>query len=259
MKIRMLLLIGILLVAVNSCTIPGTETQTTKPPDIATPEIITTESTVPEITVKEGVYENEVFSFSIPEGWGQTPSDGGYFDLGVNKIITFHNKSLLKKSVAFFTVASVALLDGENLESVYAQAYKKGPEIEDALIRPFEKDSMTGIELTYGRPWGEPRYKFHDIWLESGGIVYLLSFQAYPDSFEPHSLTFAAILDSFSFKQSQVVITEVPKPEATELPEALSTAFALPPATARIAFAAKGWTVPRSGEENRAAAFSRFM
>jgi len=55
MKKRMLLLFGILLVVANSCGFPNAEIQTTK---------------IPEITTQEGIYENDVFSFTIPEGWG---------------------------------------------------------------------------------------------------------------------------------------------------------------------------------------------
>jgi len=246
MNKRMLLLFGIFLFIANACGGPGTEVQTTKIPGIASPEITPSEiappqGTTPKIPTKEGLYENDVFSFTIPEGWGLTLSQGEHFDLGVKKIITIHNKSLSKNSVAFFTIASVALPDGETLESRFDQAYKKGPELENAVIKPFEKNSMTGIELTYGRPWGEPRYIFHDIWLEKNGVVYVLSFQAYPDSFEPYTLAFASILDSFSFKQSQT--------KATKIPEAKAIDFPLPPPAARIAFAAVGGTVPGSGEE----------
>ena len=157
MNKRMLLLFGILLVIANACSVPGTEVQTTKIPGIAAPEITASEITPPQITTskiptKEGLYENDVFSFNVPERWGLTFSQGEHFDLGVEKIITIHNKSLSKKSVSFFTIASAALSDGETLESRFNQAYKKGPELENAVITPFEKNSMTGIELTYGRP-----------------------------------------------------------------------------------------------------------
>lgn len=226
MKKRMLLLFGILLVVANSCGFPSTEIQTTK---------------IPEITTQEGIYENDVFSFTIPEGWGRTLSDGEHKDLGVEKNIWIHNKSLPNKSGAFFTIASAPLSDGETLESRFSQAYKKGPQIENAVTNPFERDTLSGIEITYDRPWGEPWWRFHDIWLEKDGVVYVLSFQAYPNTFETHAQTFDSILDSFSFKQSKTKLTEIPQVKATDFP--------LPPSTARIAFAAVGWTVPGSGEE----------
>ena len=246
MNKRMVLLFGVLLVIANACGGPVTEVQNTKIPGTAATEITASEIapsqiTTPKIPTKEGLYENDVYSFIIPKGWGLTLSSGEHYDLGVQKNITIHNSSNAKKSVAFFTIASAALGDGETLESHFDQAYKKGPEIENAVINPFESEALTGIDITYGRPWGEPRWIFHDVWLEKDGFVYVLTFQSYPNTFETHAQTFASILDSFTFKQTL--------PKATETPEVKTTAFPLPPATARIAFAATGWTVPKSGEE----------
>jgi len=225
MKYKMLLC-GFLLIVLHSCGSMNTEFQDTK---------------TPELPTKEGFYQNDVFNFTIPKGWGIEQSDGEYYDLGVAENITIHNDSLATKSNAFFTIASAPLSNGETIESRLSLAYKKGPQIENAVTNPFERDILSGIEITYDRPWGEPWWKFHDIWLENDGVIYVLSFHAYPNAFETHAQSFDSILDSFSFTQD--------KTQSTEIPEVKTTDFPLPPATVRIVFAAVGWTVPKSGEE----------
>jgi TolB protein len=226
MKTRVIILLGILLVVTLSCRFTSSDFQASK-----TPEFVT----------KEGIYENDVFNFTIPEGWGLTLSDGEYYDLGVVENITLHNDSLSTKSVAFFTIASAPLSNGETIESLFNQAYKKGPQIENTVTNPFERDALSGVEITYDRPWGEPWWRFHDIWLENDGVVYVLSFHAYPNVFDTHAPTFDSILDSFSFTQA--------KTQLTDTLEAKTPSFPIPPSTARIVFVAVGWTVPGAGEE----------
>ena len=72
MKNLMLPLLGILLVIANACSVPGTEVQTNKTPGLAATEITPSEiappqGITPRIPTKEGLYENDVFSFTIPE------------------------------------------------------------------------------------------------------------------------------------------------------------------------------------------------
>lgn len=225
MKYKMLFC-GFLLVLTQSCSSMGTEIQNTK---------------TPELSTKESIYQNDIFAFTIPEGWGIKQSDGEYYDLGVIEDITIHDNSLSTKSNAFFSIASAPLSNGESIESLFSQAYKKGPQIENAVTNLFERDTLSGIEITYDRPWGEPWWKFRDIWLENDGIIYVLSFHAYPNAFESTAESFNSILDSFSFTQGETQITEIPEVKRTDFP--------LPPSTVRIVFAAVGWTVPGSGEE----------
>lgn len=195
MKIHKLLLVGILLVITVSCGTPSIGIQPTNNPDSTTPEVAPS-----VIATKKGNYETDVYRFTIPEGWGLTLSQGEHYDLGVQKNITIHDKSNSKKSVAFFSISSASMSDGETLQSRFDQAYKKGPEIENAVTNPLESDELSGIDITYGRPWGEPRWIFHDVWLEKDGVVYVLTFQSYPNTYETHAETFDSILDSFSFK-----------------------------------------------------------
>lgn len=160
-----LLFCGFLLVLTQSCNSMGTNIQVTE---------------TPELSTKESIYQNDVFSFTIPKGWVMEESEGEYYDLGVAKNITAHKESLATESNAFFSIASAALLDGESIESRFSQAYQKGPQIENAVINPFERDTLSGIEVIYDRPWGEPWWKFHDIWLEKMGLFMYFLFMLIP-------------------------------------------------------------------------------
>jgi len=59
---------------------------------------------------------------------------------------------------------------------------------------------LSGYEITYNRPWGEPWWKFQDIWLEKDNVIYVLSFHAPPTSFDTYNDVFEQILESFQFK-----------------------------------------------------------
>jgi hypothetical protein len=89
---------------------------------------------------------------------------------------------------------------GQGLESRFTQAYQMAvPEIEDASKHLFEQGELSGYEITYKRPWGEPWWQFRDIWLERNSVIYVLSFYTPPNSFETYSDTFEQILESFQF------------------------------------------------------------
>ena len=185
MKTRIIVLVGIVLATTLSCRFTSLEKLITE-----TPETIT----------EERLYEDDSYSFTIPKGWGLSLTGGEYFDLGIEKKLTIHNAPLTQDSSAFFTVAYSPLKNGQTMEEIFDLAYQKGPDIENASKNKFELNEISGIELTYRRPWGEPWWQFRDIWLEKDGLVYVLSFHAYPDDFESNSIVFNQILDSFSFK-----------------------------------------------------------
>jgi hypothetical protein len=99
-------------------------------------------------------------------------------------------------------VASSPLADGQDLEARFTQAYQMAvPEIKDASKCLFQKGELSGYEITYRRPWGEPWWQFRDIWVEKNSMVYVFSFYASPDSFETYSDTYNQILESFQFKE----------------------------------------------------------
>jgi TolB protein len=247
MKNRLLILFGIFLLIICSCGVPGTEVQMplileNTPAGSSTAEISTPEKPTPELALEKDLYDNDIFSFIIPKGWSLMPTHGEYFDLGAEELLTICSAT---NPAGFFTIASVNLAAGETFQSRLDQAYKKGPETINVVINAIERPSFSGIELTYERPWGEPWWRFRDIWMEKDGVAYVLSFHAYRGTFESHIQPFDAILDSFTFKESKSQGNALPV-TATEVS---TTAFPLPPDTARIAFTAKGWTVPKSGEE----------
>lgn len=154
-------------------------------------------------------YEDERFSFTIPwywqtmdEIWNQPASSGqDYYGLGVQQIVMIQYPARKGQGKAFFAVASSPLADGQDLESRFEQAYQAAtPEIKSATQRSFELGELSGYEITYQRPWGEPWWQFRDIWVEKDGVIYVFSFHASPYSFEKYSGAFDQILESFRFR-----------------------------------------------------------
>jgi len=58
-----------------------------------------------------------------------------------------------------------------------------------------------GFEFRYSRPWGEPCWRFRDIWLTHGATAYLLSFHTLPAASERYAEELDAILASFTFAE----------------------------------------------------------
>lgn len=155
-------------------------------------------------------YEGEKFSFTIPvdwqtnqEIWGESAASGQEFKgLGVQELVLIQYPQQQGKGKAFFVVSSATLAEGQDLESRFNQVYQDAvPEIEEASEQSFALGERAGFEITYKRPWGEPWWKFRDIWLEKDGMVYVLSFYASPNSFDTYAETFKQILESFRFKE----------------------------------------------------------
>lgn len=144
-------------------------------------------------------YENEVFRFTIPEGWQTMGPEMEYYGLGVQEIIAIQSPPAMAPH-AFFTVATSPLADGDDLETRFTQAYELAiPEIQEESRQLFEQGALSGYEISYARPWGEPWWQFHDIWLEKDGVIYVLSFQTARNGFDNFTVIFDQILDSFHF------------------------------------------------------------
>ena len=155
-------------------------------------------------------YENDTFSFTIPSGWRTSEEvwdrprqpEKEYYGLGVQEIITLQYPSGQGKGKAFFSVAASPLTDNKDLETHFTLAYQNAiPEVEDVSIQLFERGPLSGHEIFYRHPWGEPWWQFHDIWLEKAGMVYVISFHAAPNAFETYADTYEQTLDSFQFKK----------------------------------------------------------
>lgn len=149
----------------------------------------------------ERTFENDDFILTLPAGWGVSMSGGEYFDLGTTEVVTFHNQPLITDSGAFLTVSVDELEQGQSLQDRVEAAYAvQKTEIEDLAQRAYEQGGLEGIEATYRRPWGEPWWRFRDVWFEVNGSVYLLSFMASPNTFDERAGVFDAMLQSYSFK-----------------------------------------------------------
>jgi hypothetical protein len=59
---------------------------------------------------------------------------------------------------------------------------------------------LSGFEINYQRPWGEPWWQFRDIWVEKDAVIYVLSIYAPPNDFKQHQDDFDLILNIFNFK-----------------------------------------------------------
>jgi hypothetical protein len=154
-------------------------------------------------------FEHEAFTFTIPAGW-QTmeevwkrpmPAGQAYYDLGVQEIVMIQYPAEPGKGVAFFAVASAPLAEGQDLEKRFTETYQAlAPAIRQATTRSFARGELSGYEITYTRPWGEPWWQFRDIWLEKDGMVYVLSCHAQPDAFATYAGVCEQIIDSFRFR-----------------------------------------------------------
>jgi hypothetical protein len=157
------------------------------------------------------LFENQKFSFTIPAGWqtmeqlwGQSQqTDRDYYALGVEEIImiTSAREQADGPYSAYFAVASSPLAGGTDLETRFHQTYDPLlPELRDASQQKFDNGTLSGFEITYQRPWGEPWWQFHDVWVEKDAVIYVLSLHASPNNFEQYQDDFDLIVNSFSFK-----------------------------------------------------------
>lgn len=170
-------------------------------PPKETVHFVETASPPPPTSSKETVFETDAFRFTVPAGWGITQNGRDYYNLGLTKVVMIHDHARLTDSGAFFAVATSPLAGGVGLEERFTQAYQAPvPEIVEISRQPFERGGLSGYEILYKRPWGEPWWQFHDIWLEKDAVIYVLSFHASPFSFEKYAAINEQIVDSFSFK-----------------------------------------------------------
>lgn len=160
---------------------------------------------------KARTFEHEAFTFTIPAGWQTleevwkrpTAPQTDYYGLGLQEIITIQHPPKQGQGMAFFTVAAAPLAESQDLETRFKQAYAEAiPPVTDASVQPFARAGLSGYEITYRRPWGEPWWQFRDIWLAKDGMIYVLSFHALPNAFASYSATMDQIIGSFRFKEN---------------------------------------------------------
>lgn len=166
---------------------------------------------VPPLFESPRLFENENFSFTIParwqtmeELWGQPQqADRDYYALGVEEIIMITSARAQADGTysAYFAVASSPLAGGTDLETRFHQTYDPIiPELREVTQQKFDNGTLSGFEITYQRPWGEPWWQFHDIWVEKDAVIYVLSLHAAPNDYQQHEDDFDLIVNSFNFK-----------------------------------------------------------
>ena len=198
MSARKLLIASLLLITSLACRFlfPNWE----EPPTIISPPF---ESPLP--------FENEQFSFTIPAGWQtmeelwERPQEVGrdYYGLGVGEIIMITNAKVQADGTysTYFAVASSPLAGGTDLDTRFHQTYDPLiPELREVSQQKFDNGALSGLEITYQRPWGEPWWQFRDIWVESDAVIYVLSFHGSPNDFATYKDDFELILQSFNIK-----------------------------------------------------------
>ena len=191
LKLKNVLLAALLFVTSLSCIFQAPEEKT-------------------NVSTEARTFENDFLSFTIPAGWGtkeevwERPLDltEDLFGLGVREIISIQHPPVQGLVGGRFTLASSTLTSGEDLESRFTKTYES-PYItfKNVSKQLFKQGTLSGYEITYTRPIGEPWWQFHDIWLENEGLVYVLSFHTLTNGFETYADTFDQILHSFHFKE----------------------------------------------------------
>lgn len=158
---------------------------------------------------KERVFEGDDFAFTIPAGWETAekvwgkpmPEDRDYYGLGVIEKITIQYPPIKKMGKAFFSVAVGELEPGEALESRVKRAYEDPvTEMKDLTIQEVTIHEKSAYEAIYRRPWGEPWWKFRDVWVEQSNMVFVLSYHSAPETFSDYIEISDKIIDSFELR-----------------------------------------------------------
>ncbi len=155
-------------------------------------------------------YSKHGIGFTIPAGWRiiletadlTAQPDNDYYGLGVKPYIVIEQSSQTGPGSLYFTIAISPLAEGETLESRYNQAYEGAiPEPEKITEQVIDLNNTSGYEIKYERPWGEPWWKFDDVWMEKEGLIYVLSFRGSPSSFNSTMETRNLLIASFHFEE----------------------------------------------------------
>ena len=210
MKNRSLMLIGIILIFSLACQLFTSQQRTEATPNReSAPTAVPFASDVPKATVTGNTFEDEKFSFTMPKGWKTheevwgTPMLTGqnYYGLGVTTVVTIQFPGGQGKGRAFFSVATSPLAGGVDLEERFTKAYTDTmPEIVEASRGTFTQNGLSGFEIIYDRPWGEPWWTFHDIWLEKDAVIYVLSFHSLKGASDDYADVTGDLVSSFQFR-----------------------------------------------------------
>lgn len=170
---RIIALTGALLIAILACSLSPPQ-----PPQV-------------------DAFKNDAFSFSIPEDWRLGTANYLNYGPAFELIVGITDRSLLPN--AMFTVTISPLTGEKSLESRFTETYI-GWSMAVVSKQEFEQGELSGYEIYYSHNLGDGWDAYHDIWLEKGGVIYVLSFSCPSNSTDDYADIFYQILDSFSFK-----------------------------------------------------------
>jgi len=137
----------------------------------------------------------------MSELWPAYQARENHLNLGVDEIVKVTSVRKQGESGMWATVAS-APLGTQALTAFIDASYAEAvPEVEDLTRATATVGDLVAIECVYRRPWGEPWYAFRDLWFESNGTAYLLSFQA--TALDGYGDAMAVIVDSFRLEAGE--------------------------------------------------------
>ena len=150
-------------------------------------------------------YDYYTFSFTYPESWSPMEeisatykSGQDYFWMGILEDLTVTSVKQEGEPGAYFSVATLEQSD-EPVAGIIDFMYAINEEdMRNYSERPITVAGVNGMSATYERLWEGQWLQFHDVWLEYGPLVYLLSFHA--EDLGKYEKETDMILESFTFK-----------------------------------------------------------
>ena len=156
-------------------------------------------------TLQGQPYDYYTFSFTYPKSWqpmeqvSETYQSGqDYYWMGILENLTVTSIKKEGESGASFSVATLEQTD-EPIAGIIDFMYAIHEEdMRNYGERPITVSGITGMSSTYERMWDGQWLDFHDVWVEYGPLVYLLSFRA--EDLDQYQKEMDMILESFTFK-----------------------------------------------------------
>ena len=152
-------------------------------------------------------YDYYTFTFTYPKSWqpmsevSETYKSGqDFFWMGILEDLTVTSVKHEGEPGAYFSVATLEQSD-EPVAGIIDFMYAIHEEdIRNYSERQVSVAGVNGMSATYERAWEGQWLDFHDVWLEYGPLVYLLSLRA--DDLDKYQKETDMILESFTFKEN---------------------------------------------------------
>ena len=144
-------------------------------------------------------------SFAYPRSWkpmaevSETYQSGReYLWMGLLENLTVTSSKKEGDPGINFSVATLEHTDGR-IDADHHFLYSLNEaDMRDYTQRPVTVAGVDGVSADYERIWQNQWYQFHDVWLEYGPLLYLLSFHAVDLSGYQNEIDM--VLESFTFK-----------------------------------------------------------